>query len=228
MSGGTAPGGTIARTRIKMCGVGRLSDATMAVAAGVDALGFIFAAKSPRRVSPEAAREICTALPPFVSLVGVFVDSEPAVVAAICQQCRLSHVQLHGHEDPDYCRQLAAITPARLVKAFRVGAGSKAADFSPYDDLVSAYLLDTYVAGQEGGTGQTFDWQIIASLNLQRPVILAGGLNAANAAAAVRQVRPFAVDLNSGVEDRPGQKNRHKLQAVIDQIRLADACLLNA
>ncbi len=224
MTSDPAAGGVYGRTRIKVCGMTRLADASMAVAAGVDALGFIFATKSPRWVTADTVQAISAALPPFINLVGVFVNADAELVADTCRRCRLSHAQLHGQEDPDYCRTLAALSPVRLIKAFRVRPDSTAADFAPYQQWVSAYLLDTYVAGQDGGTGLTFDWEMISSFKLARPVILAGGLGAANAAAAVRAVRPFAVDLNSGVEDLPGIKNQHKLEEVVAQVRLADCC----
>jgi len=211
------------RTRIKVCGITTVEDAKEAIRVGVDAIGFIFAEKSPRYISPEKVKEIVAQLVPFVHLVGVFVDSDPVEVQEIIDYCGLTHVQLHGSEDGEYCEKLAqAATPCRLLKAFRVGRETTAADFTPYVDSVKGYLLDTYVQGQEGGTGKTFDWSIIESLGLKQPIILAGGISAENVAQAIKSVRPFAVDVNSGVEDEPGRKDHAKLQQFVELVRGVD------
>ena len=211
------------RTRIKVCGITRQSDAQMAVAAGADALGFIFAVKSPRCVSVETAAAIVHNLPPFVDAVGVFVNQPLDALQAIIESCCFNTVQLHGDEDPAYCQSLARLLPCcTLIKAFRVSAESVASQFSPYSGVVSGFLLDTYSQKMVGGTGETFDWQIIPKLGLQRPVILAGGITADNAAAAVNQIKPYALDVNSGVEDAPGLKNKEKLMALIASVRVVE------
>lgn len=214
---------TLSRTRIKVCGITTLEDALSAVQNGADALGFIFVESSPRYITPEEAREITSQLPPFVHFVGVFLDQDPVEVEEIVEYCHLSYVQLHGKEGVEYCFELAhSISPCRLVKAFRVGQGTDAEDFKPYETCVSGFLLDTLVAGQEGGTGKIFDWSLIDSLELKLPLILAGGLSPENVADAVKAVRPFAVDVNSGVEDEPGKKNVEKLRALIAEVIAAD------
>ena len=211
------------RTRIKMCGITNRYDAEEGVLAGVDALGFIFVEASPRYVSPELARGIIADLPPFVDCVGVFGDRDLEEVKELIVSCCLSHVQLHGSEDPGYCERLAhSAAPCKVIKAFRV-AGETAADlFAPYNDVVQGFLLDTYSKGIAGGTGMAFDWRIIEGLRLQLPLILAGGLGPDNVREAIQQVHPFAVDVNSGVEWTPGMKNAEKVHAFMAQVRLAD------
>jgi len=212
------------RTRIKTCGITNAADAAMAVAMGVDALGFIFAATSPRAISPERAKEIIAQMPPLVNAVGVFVNWSPAEIIEIIKYCGLTLVQLHGDESPEYCRKLAVdAKPCRLIKAFRVRPDSDERDFAPYQDAVSAFLLDTWHPALRGGSGERFDWRRIASFNLRRPCILAGGLGPGNVALAIKEVRPLALDLNSGIEDEPGRKNQGKLEQAIKQARLADA-----
>lgn len=207
------------RTRIKVCGITSVEDATAAINGGADALGFIFAEKSPRYVSPNDAREIVSELPPFIHFVGVFVDKDPIEVQEIIEYCGLTHVQLHGKENPEYCENLAnSASPCKLIKAFRVGSATMAADFTPYEKSVIGFLLDTYVEGIEGGTGKTFDWQLIETLKLQRPVILAGGLSPENVAEAVTKVAPFAIDVNSGVEIEPGKKDHAKLAELMKTV----------
>ncbi|MCX5870219.1 MAG: phosphoribosylanthranilate isomerase [Deltaproteobacteria bacterium] len=212
-----------ARTRVKMCGVTNSYDAEEGVLAGVDALGFIFVDASPRHVSPELARGIIADLPPFVDCVGVFVDRDAREVEEIIVSCGLSHVQLHGSEDPEYCEGLArSAAPCKVIKAFRVGGETEADLFTPYDDVVQGFLLDTYSKGIAGGTGMPFDWRIIDRLRLQLPLILAGGLGPENVREAIRLVRPFAIDVNSSVEWTPGMKNAEKVHAFMEQVRLAD------
>jgi phosphoribosylanthranilate isomerase len=212
------------RTRIKVCGITSTEDAKGAIQIGVDAIGFIFAENSPRYISPEKAKEIVTQLPPFIHFVGVFVDKDPIEIQEIIEYCGLSYVQLHGGEDAEYCRKLAqAATPCMLIKAFRVGSRTMAADFTSYEDSVKGFLLDTYIEGQKGGTGKSFDWSIIESLKLQLPVILAGGLTPENVAEAIRTVRPFAIDLNSGVEEEPGKKDLARLRSLVKVVDGVDA-----
>ena len=206
-----------------MCGTTNLDDAVAAVQAGVDGLGFIFVPKSPRNVEPEKVRAITGMLPPFVHFVGVFVDRPIADIIELADMCSLTHIQLHGKEDPDYCRQLRRQCNCALIKAFRVGPESVAADFTPYDDVVKGYLLDTYKKGIAGGTGESFDWGIIDNLFLQRPIILAGGLTPDNVQEAIETIHPYAIDINSGVEKEPGVKDHKKLRDLIKQVRLTDA-----
>ena len=212
-----------ARTRIKMCGVTNFDDAMEGVRAGVDALGFIFVEKSPRNVEPELVRELVAQLPPFVDCVGVFVDRQREEVEEIVEYCALSYAQLHGSEDPKFCERLVRFSsPCQVVKAFRVGPESRAEDFRLYEPVVRGYLLDTYVKGVAGGTGLTFDWSLIAGLDLKQPLILAGGLDPDNVGPAIGALQPFAVDVNSGVEIEPGIKDHDKIHAFVSAVRDAD------
>jgi len=203
------------RTRVKMCGTTRLEDALAAVRLGVDALGFIFFSKSQRFIDPARAEAIIAQLPPLVDRVGVFVDASLEEIVA-CTASGLSMVQLHGQEAPEFCREVKRALPhCGIIKAFRVGAASAAADFSPYGDCVDAYLLDTYVKGAPGGTGLTFDWSVIARLKLTRPLFLAGGLTPENIGRAIKEAQPYAVDINSGIETHPGIKDHRQLEALL-------------
>ena len=206
------------RTRIKICGTTELARAREAVDAGVDALGFIFAAVSPRRVEPETARDIIAALPPFVDAVGVFLNEEAGVIREIAQYCGLTMIQLHGEEEPDFCRAM----PLRVIKAIRVGEQSGPADLAPFRGCVSAFLLDTYHPKAAGGTGEVFDWHLVSALVPPAPVILAGGLTPSNVGNAISQVHPFAVDFNSGLESSPGRKDSLLVRQAVEAVHLAD------
>jgi phosphoribosylanthranilate isomerase len=212
------------RIRIKICGMTRLEDALCAVEAGVDALGFIFYAKSPRSIDPEAAQRIIAQLPPFVDAVGVFVDRELLQVEAIIKQCRLGYAQLHGAESPEYCRKLAEmVAPGQVLKAFRVGPQSTAAEVALYRDNVQGFLLDTYQKNAVGGTGAIFDWSLIDRLNLAKPFLLAGGLDVDNIRTALEQVLPYGVDANSGLETAPGLKDHHLIRQFVTAVRRFEA-----
>ncbi|MDI6631588.1 MAG: phosphoribosylanthranilate isomerase [Bacillota bacterium] len=197
--------------RVKICGIRDIETARAAVEAGADALGFVFAA-SRRQVTPEAAREIIAALPPFVTAVGVFVDLPPAVVREVSDFCRLDAVQLHGAETPEYCRELNL----RVIKAVRVRDAASLEGLDAYP--VQAVLLDTYVPGTPGGTGKTFNWGLLAGREFRVPLILAGGLTPENVRAAVQAVRPYAVDVSGGVET-DGRKDPAKIRAFIRQAK---------
>lgn len=207
------------RTRIKVCGITRPEDAQFAVAAGVDALGFIFADKSLRKIDPDQARRIIRDLPPFVDAVGVFVNTDPARVRELVEYCGLTVVQLHGQESVAYCEKM----PVRVVKAFSIRPETSDREFAPYAGVASGLLFDTWHEKLAGGTGQVFDWSMVAKFALPRPLILAGGLGPGNVGAAVRQVRPFAVDVNSGVEVGPGLKDHALIAAVVRAVRLVDS-----
>ena len=217
------------RVRIKMCGTTSLEDAWAAVEMGVDALGFIFTRKSPRYIEPERAAEIISLLPPFVSRVGVFVDSSIETVRAIIRSAGLTQVQLHGSEPVQFCAELKTSEKSCSVcKAFRINrkqlaVADMAKQISIYEHVVDSVLLDSYLKGVEGGTGAVFDWELIDELGLQKPLILAGGLNPDNVAEAVRRVRPYAIDVNSGVENAPGEKNHQKLKTLIDVVNKVQA-----
>ena len=214
------------RFRVKICGMTRAADAACAVAAGVDALGFIFFAKSPRNIAPEAARTIIAHLPPLVDTVGVFVNEAMSRVQEIATTCGINTIQLHGAESPQYCRELASALPCcRLLKAFRIGNHSTTADITPYAEVVQGYLLDTFQKDAEGGTGLAFDWQLIKRLQLARPFFLAGGLDCDNVRQALTQVQPYGIDANSGLEDAPGRKNHQKMQLFLAKVRLTEQSL---
>jgi len=207
------------RTRVKMCGTTRQEDAMAAVRFGVDALGFIFYPKSPRFISSENMARIVEQLPPLIDRVGVFVNAPLKEVIATAE-VGLSYLQLHGDESVDYCRELRQHLPScGIIKAFRVGEKSREADFTPYDDCVDAFLLDTYVSGESGGTGKIFDWSIIEQLKLRQPIFLAGGLNPDNVQQAIAEVQPFAVDINSGVESEPGVKDHSRLMKLMQLVQ---------
>ncbi len=195
--------------RIKICGITNLEDALLAADLGAHALGFIFYPKSPRKVAPEAAREIIRRLPPFVVSVGVFVDEDAAMVRDLAASLGLDWVQLHGQESPDYCRSLGR----RVIKGCRVQDESSLAGLAPYQGAVQAFLLDTYKKGQAGGTGESFDWRLAREARKYGPIILAGGLTPENIGRAISEAQPQAVDVASGVEAAPGKKDPEKLRA---------------
>lgn len=212
------------RTRVKVCGNTRLLDAKVAVRCGVDALGFIFYSKSPRFISFDNARNIIAQLPPFVDKVGVFVNGDQGDLIAGAG-FGLTCLQLHGSESVKYCHKLRENLPSTsIIKAFRVGEMSQAGEFSPYNECVDAFLLDTYVEGTKGGTGEVFDWSIIDRLELQRPILLAGGLTPENIVQAVAAVQPYAVDVNSGVESQPGIKDHRRLYTLMQLVGGSGGC----
>lgn len=198
--------------KIKICGITNVEDARLAVELGADALGFIFYPPSKRYVSVAKAADICNALPPFVSKIGVFVDELEYEIEKALQDCLLTGLQFHGDEPPGFCQKF----PAKSIKAIRVKDETSIATAQEYD--VDAILLDTYSGAERGGTGRTFDWSLAnrAKDVLSPPVILSGGLNAANVVDAIRQVRPYAVDVSSGVEREPGKKDPEKLRRFIE------------
>ena len=208
----------MSRTRVKICGLTNLEDALAAARVGADLLGFVFA-PSPRQVTPAAAAAIIDRLPPLVATVGVFVDLEPAAILAIADRCRLDYLQLHGDESPAVCRVLAG---RRLIKAFRLGQGGARPDLDLYRECGTLFLFDTLVPGRAGGSGRTFDWQLIDRRWAGDYFMLAGGLNPENVGRAIAAVRPWAVDLSSGVESRPGKKDHQQLAALMAAVRRAD------
>jgi phosphoribosylanthranilate isomerase len=206
------------RTRIKVCGITEPEDARAAVAAGADGLGFIFVPQSPRHIDPDRVREITGELPPLVNAVGVFVDEELEVVEEIIHYCGLSVVQLHGAETPDYCSNISC----QVVKSFAINSATESDDLAPYAEFVNGFLLDTYHKDMAGGTGAAFDWGLVEQIKPPGPVILAGGLTPDNVGDAIKQVKPFAVDVNSGVEYQPGRKDTDKLKKFAHEVRKAD------
>jgi phosphoribosylanthranilate isomerase len=202
--------------KVKICGITRAEDAASAVEAGADLLGLVYYEHSPRHVSMEAAAAIARSLPPYVLRVGLFVDPEPRLVAEAIARCGLQMLQFHGNESPEFCRQFGMMT----MKAFRVTGPETLDALKQYP--TDAWLLDAHVPGKYGGTGQTFDWALVAKASqLGRPVFLAGGLTPANVAEAVRTVHPYGVDVSGGVEIAPGKKDPAKIRAFIAAARQA-------
>jgi len=209
------------RTRIKICGITRVEDAIAAARAGVDAIGIQFYAASPRAIRIPQARAISAALPPFVSAVALFVNESADVVREVMAEVRPALLQFHGDEDEAYCRQFAM----PYMKAVRVAASATESDLLKYQsDFKSAkmLLLDTLAAGVYGGSGESFDWNVIPA-ELRQRIVLSGGLVPANVSAAVRAVRPWAVDVASGVEAQKGIKDHRKIEQFIEAVRNADA-----
>ena len=206
------------RTRIKVCGITGLEDARAAVAAGADGLGFIFVEQSPRLVDPDMVRAITGELQPFVDSIGVFCNEEIEVVEEIVNYCSLTLVQLHGAESPEYCKSVSC----PVIKSFSIHPESQSEELAAYSEVVSGFLLDTFHKDMAGGTGMVFDWKLVEQIQPPGPFILAGGLNPDNVGEAIRQVKPFAVDVNSGVEYQPGRKDTDKLKSFADEVRKAD------
>lgn len=196
--------------RVKICGITRSEDLAAACHAGADALGFVFYAKSPRNLTVGQAAALVAQLPPFVQSVGLFVDAEPAFVEAVLKAVPLDLLQFHGNEQPDYCRTFGR----PYLKAVRMRKGTDLVKYCVDFDDARALLLDAYVPGMPGGTGERFDWDLIPS-GLARPIVLSGGLNPDNVAQAVKAVRPWAVDVSSGVEAAPGIKDAARVAAFI-------------
>ena len=203
-------------TEVKICGIGNLEDAMAACDCGADALGFVFYEKSPRHVSIASAAALLRELPPFVQSVGLFVNAEPAFIESVLQAVPLDLLQFHGDETPADCARFGR----PYIKAVRVNRDTDllkcAADFAAARGL----LLDAYVPGVPGGTGERFDWTLIPP-NLPKPVILSGGLTPDNVAEAVQRVRPWAVDVSSGVEVSKGIKDAHKIAQFIAKAKEA-------
>ncbi len=198
--------------KIKICGITNPEDALDAVSLGVDAIGFIFAPSSKRYVSPDMAQAISIFLPPFVSVVGVFVNQSIDEIEQTIVRCQLDVVQLHGDESPQFCQGITR----RVIKAFRVAQPEDLACIEYYQGFVSSFLLDTKVQNMDGGTGRIFDWGLaLKAKEYQTPLILAGGINAQNLNKAFQMVNPYAVDLSSSVEASPGKKDYHKMQEII-------------
>jgi phosphoribosylanthranilate isomerase len=207
-------------TRIKICGITRVEDALAAARSGTDALGLVFYDKSPRHVSVQQAVQLAAAIPPFVTLVGLFVNASADTVRAVLQAVPLDVLQFHGEEEPEFCAQFGR----PYLKAIRVKAGVDLVQCASRYSRAQGLLLDAYVEGTHGGTGEAFDWALIPH-DLPLPVILSGGLHAGNVAAGIAQVRPWAVDVSSGVEAAKGIKDAAKIVAFINEVNKIDVQL---
>jgi phosphoribosylanthranilate isomerase len=206
------------RTRVKICGITRTADAAAVAEAGADAIGLVFYPPSPRFLSIERAREIRDALPPFVQTVALFVNADAAQVSQVIGRVHPAMLQFHGDEAPDFCAQFGL----PHVKAYRMKSGATPAAALEYlhpFSRAAAWLFDSHVP-EYGGVGESFDWSLVPAT--PKPVILSGGLSQANVAAAIRRVRPWGVDVSSGVESAKGIKDAAKIAAFIAEVRNAD------
>ena len=203
------------RTRVKICGITRPGDARAAAQAGADAIGLVFYPPSPRYLGTERAVEIRDALPPFVQTVALFVNPDAAQVAQVLGRVRPSMLQFHGEETPEFCAQFAM----PFVKTVRVKPGVDALEYLRPFSRAAAWLFDSHVP-EYGGAGESFDWALVPAT--ERSVILSGGLSQANVAEAIRRVRPWGVDVSSGVESAKGIKDAAKIAAFIAEVRNAD------
>lgn len=204
-------------TRVKICGITRNEDALACAQAGADAIGLVFYPPSPRCIEVAQAAAIARALPPFVSTVGLFVNPTAEQVEAVLRELHLDLLQFHGDEAPEFCRRF----DVPYLKAVRVKAGVDLVQYALRYQDAKGLLLDTYVEGTPGGTGQAFDWGLIPA-ELPLPVVLSGGLEAANVARAIKRAHPWAVDVSSGVEAAKGIKDAAKIAAFIEGVRSAD------
>lgn len=210
-------------TRIKCCGMTRVEDALLAARLGADAIGLVFTARSRRQVAPAQARAIIEALPPFVSTVALFMDDEARWVDDVIRQVQPDLLQFHGEEDDAWCAQFGR----PFLKAVAMGAGTTAPSRLGDFPRACGLLLDGHAPGEAGGGGKAFDWSLLPA-GLGQPLILAGGLHAGNVGEAVRRLRPWAVDVASGVETAPGIKDAAKLADFVRAVRAADAWLAGA
>jgi len=203
------------RVRVKICGITRVEDALTAVAQGADAIGLVFYAPSPRAVSIEQAATIAKQMPAFVSVVGLFVNAEERFVKEVTSRVQLDLLQFHGDETPEQCAQYGL----PFIKAVRVKSDTNLVQYAKDYSASRALLLDTYTEGVAGGTGHVFDWGLIPP-DLNKPVVLAGGLTVENVALAIKQVKPYAVDVSGGVEASKGIKDAAKIAAFMQQVYL--------
>lgn len=194
--------------KVKICGITNLEDALTAIEAGADMLGFVFA-PSPRQVTSQQAMVITVRLPSSITKIGVFVNSDLEFVKEIMAKCNLDKAQFHGTESPEYCQSFTS----GVIKAFRIQRKSDLETLPLYK--VEAYLLDSYDPTRAGGTGQTFDWDIARAARKYGKIILSGGLTPENVAEAIIKVRPYGVDVSSGIESKPGKKDPEKVKAFI-------------
>lgn len=203
-------------SKIKICGITNKEDAMWVANLAADYLGLIFAKDSKRKISLEKAKEIAAVVPPYIKKVGVFVNEEAKAVNKILESCKLDALQFHGQETPEYCAQFKG--KAEIIKAFRIKDQESLTQISQYD--TDFYLLDSFVEGEQGGTGEAFNWDLALKVKeFGKPIFLSGGLTAKNVAEAVKKVAPYAVDVASGVESSPRRKSVERMQEFIDKAR---------
>ena len=206
----------ITRTRVKFCGLTRADDARVAIELGVDAIGLVFVTASKRRVDLAQARDVMAAVPPLVSVIGLFMDAPVAEVAMVLDALPLDALQFHGGETPDYCAQFRR----PYIKALAMGDGVDVASAACRYAGARGVLLDAHRSGEQGGSGLSFDWSTIPG-TLAGRVVLAGGLTPENVGAAIAQVRPYAVDVSSGIESAPGIKCPRRMQLFMNEVERA-------
>ena len=204
------------RTRVKICGITTLDDAHLAADAGADAIGLVFQEASPRNVTPAIARTIIDGLPPFLDAYAVVLDPDPRFLDELIERVPLDGIQYHGNEAPDLCARFRG----RWIKAVPMNEPGALPGHQRRYPRAQGFLLDSHAPGGAGGTGETFSWTEIQSVD-PRPLILAGGLNPGNVATAIRTVRPWGVDVSSGVEASPGQKDPEKIKAFMQEVNHA-------
>ncbi|UJP05277.1 MAG: phosphoribosylanthranilate isomerase [Nitrosomonas sp.] len=200
--------------KVKVCGITRSEDAQVAIQYGADAIGFVFWPKSPRYIDPQSAADISAKIPAFVTTVGVYVDPDAAWVEQSSRIAKLGLLQFHGDESPEFCSQFSL----PYIKAVRVRQGADLLQYAARYHTAKGLLLDAYTEEMPGGTGHTFDWNLIPR-DLPRPLILSGGLNPGNIAAAIQQTEPWAVDVSSGVEIAKGIKDSNKIFAFMQGVK---------
>ncbi len=218
------------RTRIKICGLSRPEDVAAVAAAGADTAGFVFYPKSPRYVTPEQAGALIAAMPPFITATGLFVNASPEEVAATVKASRVTLLQFHGDETPEQCARAAEAANTRYLAVFRVKPDTHQDELLEYEQICRAssplfagLLLDTWVDAY-GGAGKVFDWSLVPK-DLAHRAVLSGGLSVHNVTGAVAQLRPYAVDISSGVEASKGVKDPERIAAFVKAVRAADAAL---
>ena len=214
------------RTRIKICGITREADLDAAVEAGADAIGFVLYAKSPRALNVDRAAELARRLPPFVVPVCLFVNAEPSLIAAAVQAIPGAMLQFHGDESPAWCEAQFQASGRPYLRAARMAPGLALIDFATAHASAAGILLDTHVEGYGGG-GKVFDWSLVPR-HVPRPVVLSGGLNPANVIDGITHVRPWAVDVSSGIEIAKGQKDALLMRRFCEAVREADARIADA
>jgi len=200
--------------RIKICGITNVADALQAAELGVDAIGLVFYAQSPRAISTIRAREVVHALGPFTTVVGLFVDADATEINAVLQQVPLQVLQFHGDEPAEFCKQFHR----PWIKALRMKPGIDLLEAVNHFKEANGFLLDSYKAGVPGGTGEIFNWNEVPK-KMSAPIIMAGGLNSGNVVEAIKTVRPYAVDVSGGVESEPGKKDLKKMKDFVEAVR---------
>jgi len=205
------------RTRIKICGITRLCDARQVAELGGDAIGLVFHSKSPRAVALDTAVQIRLAMPPFVTVTALFMNENEGWIKRVLETVKPDCLQFHGEETPEFCQQWSR----PFIKAIPMGSEKNASHYAQRYPQAQGFLLDSNVAGRQGGSGDTFDWSKIPS-TFDFPLVLAGGLNPANVAAAITQVKPWGIDISSGVEQSKGIKNSELIVQLFNEVKRVD------